>query len=271
LPTHGGPGALINESHSFGMLFSGCFYDLIVNLFAAQSSQTPAKLHAAAKTAGALLAAGTRSAAVGPRFLQAVGQAMVLEDAAANGGKHRDAIRAAFAGHNIMLGANALLAPTAVLAGAAPAAKGKARVSAATRRDLRARLGVGGDARVSMHVEDVSGQRVTRVVHTEHVALGGVDARLKGVSIAAPVSATMGASGGMAAVMGSLPGPVATSDAVAVFVKSLLDHGQIASVRPPKAAAAFAGAMAGVGNTRAELHGRRPYTEPTRPRDGRGS
>ena len=146
-----------------------------------------------------------------------------------------------------MLGANALLAPASVLAGGATVKKGAPQLGAAGRRDLKARLGAGAGARMTMDTADISGRRVTRVVHTKDVALGGVDKRLKGVTIAAPVSVMVGASGGKAAVMGAIPGPVATTDAVAEFVKSLLDHGQIESVPAPKAApaAAFAGAVAG--------------------------
>src|SRR4029453_18154389 len=44
LPLNGGPGALINEVHSFGMLFSGCFYDLIAGIFASQTNKTEASL-----------------------------------------------------------------------------------------------------------------------------------------------------------------------------------------------------------------------------------
>src|SRR5262249_45434459 len=36
LPDDGGPGALINEIHSFGQVFVGCFYDLIRNMYARQ-------------------------------------------------------------------------------------------------------------------------------------------------------------------------------------------------------------------------------------------
>src|SRR4029079_4988283 len=112
------PGALINEVHSFGMLFSGCFYDLIALLFAAQPTKTETTLLAAARAAGALLVAGARSALITPRFLQSVGRAMTLADDERNAGRNRDAIRAAFQQHDIMLGSNALLAPAAVLEGA---------------------------------------------------------------------------------------------------------------------------------------------------------
>ena len=57
LPFDGGPGELINEVHSFGMLFSGCFYDLIAAISASQTNKTEATLLTSAKSAGALLVA----------------------------------------------------------------------------------------------------------------------------------------------------------------------------------------------------------------------
>ena len=57
LPSNGGPGALINEAHSFGMLFSGSFWNLIVNIFAASASRTPASLLAAVLKAAGLVGA----------------------------------------------------------------------------------------------------------------------------------------------------------------------------------------------------------------------
>ncbi len=41
LPDDGGPGVLINEVHSFGMIFTGCFWDLIANLFGKLETAEP--------------------------------------------------------------------------------------------------------------------------------------------------------------------------------------------------------------------------------------
>lgn len=237
LPANGGPGTLINEVHSFGMLFSGCFYDLIVKIFAAQSSHTPATLLTAVKAAGALLVAGARAAIVTPRFLQSVGRAMVLADEQA-GGQHRDRIRDAFGGHGIMLGANTLLAPTAVLAGGAPAVGRAASVGTATRKDLKDRLGVAPSAKLKVDVADLAGHRFARVVHSEEVSLGSMDKRLKGVTMAAPMEMILGSSGGRAAVMGALPETVSTGHEVEAFVMSLLKNDQIEFGGPKSKAAA---------------------------------
>jgi hypothetical protein len=245
LPDDGGPGELINEVHSFGMLFSGCFYDLIAGLFAAQASQTQATLLASARLAGAILVGGMKTALITPRFFQAVGRAMVLADEQDRGGANREAIKAAFAGHNIMLGANALLAPTAVLDGAAPAGRAAA-LGASTRRDLSARLGVARGGRLAVEPAELAGERVARVVHTQPVSLSGLHPRLKGVSVIAPVTVTVGASGSRAAVMGALPEPISTEREVQTFVEALLRHGQI-EMAPAATAGRARGAAAGMG------------------------
>jgi hypothetical protein len=152
---------------------------------------------------------------------------MVLADDQLNGGANRERISAAFQGHNIMLGTNALLAPVAALAGAAPALGRAAGISPATRKDLLERLGAGRGTRMSVEGAEIGGQRYVRAVHTQEVALGSLDSRLKGVTVPAEVPVMVGDSGGRAAVMGLLPESVSTEHEVHTFVESLLSHGQI--------------------------------------------
>ena len=227
LPGDGGPGVLIDEVHSFGMVFTGCFYDLIAEIFAGQSARTEATLLASARKAGALLVEGARTALITPRFFQAVGRAMVLADQQSNAGANRDLIRVAFQNHDVMLGANAMLAPAATLAGPAPRLGRTAAIGKATRKDLLARLGAAPGSRLAVENAFVSGQSFARVVHTQTVTLGVLDSRLRGVTIGADVPVMVGASGGRAAVMGHLPEPVSTEREVSAFVESLLRHGQI--------------------------------------------
>jgi Fungalysin metallopeptidase (M36) len=245
LPDDGGPGELIDEVHSFGMVFTGCFYDLIALIFADQPAKTEAALLASARTAGALLVEGAKTALITPRFFQAVGRAMVLADEQSHAGANRDRIRIAFQKHSIMLGANAMLAPAATLAGAAPHLGRVAAIGPATRKDLAARLGAPRGARLSVEHAAVSGQSFARVLHTQTVSLGALDNRLKGVTIAAEVPVMVGESGGRAAVMGHMPEPVSTEREVNAFVGSLLSHGQIefgGGARGPRRAV---GAVAG--------------------------
>jgi len=103
----------------------------------------------------------------------------------------------------------------------------KAAIGPATRKDLAARLGAVRGARLSVEPAEVSGQPFARVIHTQNVALGSLDSRLKGVTIAADVPVMVGASGGRAAVIGHMPEPVSTEREVQAFVESLLTHGQI--------------------------------------------
>ena len=102
LPDDGGPGELINEVHSFGMLFSGSFYDVIANIFEASATHTEASLLTAAQAAGHILIEGAKLAPVTARFLQSVGRSMVLADEQMNGAANRDQIRAAFQAHGIL-------------------------------------------------------------------------------------------------------------------------------------------------------------------------
>jgi hypothetical protein len=231
LPFDGGPGELINEVHSFGMLFSGCFYDLIAGIFAAQPSRTQATLLTASRTAGALLAEGARTAIITPRFFQSVGRAMILADEQKNGGANRDRIRAAFERHAIMLGANALLAPTTVLAGGAPTVGRAASIGRGTRADLSERLGVRSGSRLTVGVHELCGRRFAHVEHVQRVALGGIDGRLRGVSIPCRVPVLVGETGGQPAVMGELPELTAAEREVRAFVESLLRNDQIESTR----------------------------------------
>ena len=245
LPLDGGPGELINEVHSFGMIFSGCFYDLIAAIFASHSQKTEANLLASAKAAGSLLVEGASTAVITPRFFQSVGRAMVLADEAQNDGEHRDRIRAAFERHDIMLGANALLAPTTVLSGARPAGGRAGALGAAARRDLMERLGAGRGERLSLETAEFAGRRFTRAIHSQRVALGGVHDRLRGVSVPVRVPVIIGESGGRAAVMGQLPELLSVEREVQAFVSSLVSHGQIELGGSRTTAAAATGAISG--------------------------
>jgi Fungalysin metallopeptidase (M36) len=226
LPSDGGPGELINESHSFGQVFSGCLWDLVRNLLG--SGQTSAALQRAVRMAAQLLLAGARDAPESTRFFQAVGRAMVLADRADNDGVNQVAIHGAFDAHGIALGANAMLAPVAALAGPAPAAaKGPAPLAPSTRRDLKERLEVPPRAKVRVRRSKVADKPVVEAVHRRDVPLGRLSPRLRGVVARAPETVLVGESGGRAAVLGAPPEPRATTDEVMTFVESLLKHDRI--------------------------------------------
>jgi hypothetical protein len=201
LPSNGGPGQLINEVHSFGMVFTGCFWDLIVNLFAASGAATEANLRIAATKAGQILIAGAKGAPVTPRFLRSVGRAMVLADETLNGAANRDAIRNAFIAHNVLLGTNAMITPSLALAGPQPK---RGKLAASTRKDLMARIGVAPGERVTADAADVFGTPVVKVVRSRDVELGSVDKSLKGVVCKAHDPVMVGNSGTRAAVVAAI-------------------------------------------------------------------
>ncbi len=236
LPDDGGPGVLINEVHSFCQVFTGCFWDLVANLFGAMSAKTDANLVAATKTAGKLLFVGAQNAVLAPRFFQSVGRAMVLADDSLNGGANRALIGDAFQRHGIALGSSASMAPSMALAGAAPRA---GKLDTATRRDLTQRLGVNRGGKLAVAKANVFGTPVVRAEHTREVRLDDVDKRLKGVVALATEPVVVGASGKKAVVFGALPHAMDTEVEVSAFVRSLVEHDQV-EFAAPKSVAAFA-------------------------------
>jgi hypothetical protein len=254
LPDDGGPGKLINEVHSFGRVFTGCFWDLLANLFGANTSKNETGLLASAQLAGKIVIAGAKAAVVAPRFLQSVGRAMVLADQSLHGGANRDHIRTAFLKHNILLGSNALLAPSMALAGSAP--KG-AMLSAATRKDLLRRLGGERGSKLSVTRANVFGTEVVHAEHQREVPLAGLDKSLRGVVALAHEPVTIGASGAGAAVMGAMPQAADTEHEVASFVKSLLQHDRIDFGKARKSAAGLAKAKAGATHVVATVGGKK--------------
>lgn len=228
LPTSGPPDKLTSEIHSFGRVFSACFYDTIRNIFnGAPGAKNEAALLQAAKTAGKLLIKGAAQAPLVVRFFQAVGRGMVLADAA-SGGANRAAIGQAFAGHGVLLGSSSALLPKAALAGGAPkTGKTTATVSRATLKDVRARIGAAAGARFSATPITLGTERVVEVVHHRAVPLGGVSRHLKGVVALALEAIVVGRSGGAAAALSALPDRFSTSAEVCKFVETLLAHGRI--------------------------------------------
>jgi hypothetical protein len=229
LPDDGGPGVLINEIHSFGQVFVGCFYDVIRNIFAQSAKKDAKALRDAASRAGRLLVRGAIKAQHTPRFYQAVGRAMSLEDGQMYAGRHRDAIGEAFKRHGILLGSDAVLAPRSALKGKAPARKGRgaAPLAKATLDDLKARLGVPTRTTLRVRTFDLGGQRVSEASHQRAVSLKGLSPKLGNVVALGTEPALIGRADRHAAVLGALPDKQATEDEVRAFVGSLVRHGAI--------------------------------------------
>ncbi|MGH9948513.1 MAG: M36 family metallopeptidase, partial [Pyrinomonadaceae bacterium] len=214
LPASGPPSVLISEIHSFGRVFSGCFYDVIRNIFAKLPTKNEASLLSAAQTAGRLLIEGAKTAPESPRFFQAVGRAMSLADQDLNGGANRVEIRDAFASHNINLGSSAMLSARASLAGLAPkVGKGATGMllSARTRSDLKRRISADSKSRLTVNEAEIAGEPVAVAINHREISLTGLNESLKGVVAIAAEPVVIGGVGGKAAIMSSLPEPNTTA------------------------------------------------------------
>jgi hypothetical protein len=231
LPDDGSPGVLINEDHSFGQVFVGCFYDTLRNVFLAQKKKDSAALAKSAEIVGKLLVRAADKAPITPRFFQAVGRAMSLEDDALYGRAHHEAIRLAFQAHGILLGAVVTVAPRAALRGAAPKRVRRGRkpvLAKATLEDLRSRMSLPPRTTMSVRTYELGGTRVAEASHLRAVSLRGLSEGLANVVALGPEPTLVGASKRRAAVMGALPDAQMTSDEVRTFVAGLVHRGAIA-------------------------------------------
>lgn len=224
LPATGGPGALIGEWHSFGQIFSGCFYDLVVRLFHANGT-TPADLDAAARAAGRLLAGAVRTAEVSEQFFRAVGRAMMLRPEATPLRPH---IRAAFDGHGLPLGSTVAFAPLGSLASAGPLFDGAMVLSDGLRAELTERTGGGDPDGWTAMPMDLGGLPLVRATTTRRVALDAVDPRLVGVVAQAEESVLLDTTSFVTKIVGALPTLSATVREVELEARALVLHGRIA-------------------------------------------
>lgn len=224
LPRSPTPANLSSEAHSFGRIFTGCFYDLINRIFKA-GQPTSSGLRSAAATAGGLLAAAVRSAPEEIRFFRSVGRAMALAERQ-RGNAHGSAIHDAFRGHNIALGSSAMLAPAMALAGPPP---DSVSLNARTLRDLRSRLNTPRHTRIRMAPVTLGTDPVWRAEFKRDVDLGTVDRELEGVVARSSHGVLLGASGNRCAVLGGLPDARASEEEAEAFVASLMAKGDVAT------------------------------------------
>jgi hypothetical protein len=248
LPTSGPPAVLTGEEHSFSRVFTGCFYDVVRNLFLSAPQRSEDALWTAAQVAGRLLIAAAGKAPETVRFFQAVGRAMILEDGTLHGGDHHAAIRDAFRAHGIALGSAAMLAPRAALAGRAPDATAASVLSSATRKDLSERLGAQPGSRMAVHTLELGGEQLAKAVSYRAVPLDGLSRSLEGVVAMAPEPVLVGTMGRRAALFSALPEPATTTDEVRAYVRTLLDANRIElpGIRPERQRRAHAAAAVGV-------------------------
>lgn len=229
LPASGPPNVLSSEVHSFARVFTGCFYDSVLNILRDRigASQTPtsAQLAAAVRTAGKLLVRAAAEAPITVRFFQAVGRAMVLADQAANNGANRMAIHDAFQRHNVALGSAAMLAPVAALDGTVGR---RGALSRSAVEDLRTRLGAVPAERMLVEQREIGGLTVVCATHLKHVPLGGLDRRLRGVVAVAPRPVLVRSVDRTVALLEGMPEAMTSDDEVKAFVETLLTSDRIA-------------------------------------------
>ncbi len=229
LPDNGAPGALINEVHSFGQVFTGCFYDLLLLLYQNGGPRTEAGLRSATKIVGQLLIAGAKDALVRDRFFRSVGQAMLQADSVLFAGKYGALIGEAFKNHNLDLTVGAVLSPRTALAGrVSSVARNALDVSAATMKDIRVRLRADPKVKFERRAISVGAQSMVELRNFRAVDLTGIAEYLQGVKAYASEPVVVGrGAGAAAALMSALPDPGAAQDEALVFVTGLAKHGQI--------------------------------------------
>ena len=229
LPTSGPPGKLLNESHSFGQLVSGIYWDLIVALFPNNGGE--AALWTACQRATKLIVKAASVAPVRPRFLESWGRMMLATDASDNGGANAAAIRAAFGGRGIAIGAAPFLTPQAAVAPVSRGQRGRGvrKLTPAMRGKLRGLFSLDEATQLTTRVLEIAGDTITEVVSDVTVDLTGVSEMLAGVVDHVPRPALLGEVSGTVAVLGSVQSSMLYASEVRDFVGNLANRGAIAS------------------------------------------
>lgn len=231
LPANPSANKLSREPHSFGQVFSGCFYDCINNIYQNNAIHTKDGLRGAAITAGSILASAISSAPEEVRFFRSVGKTMIHADSAINGGSNHTQISQAFNSHSVQLGSSALLAPTASLDGPEPARRGPAsrRLNARTRNDLVKRTGMGKGAKISTDVIRVGASSVVRAKVRQSIDVGVNSANGSIVQLSAQTAQDVMLSGqhGHCIVLGDIPNNYTAEEEVNSFVQSLAENGEM--------------------------------------------
>lgn len=230
LPDAGKAGVMINEIHSFGQLTSGCYYDLIRQIFTSGSGGE-AELWKACETATKILVEGVKSAQIDGRFLEAVGRSMLLYDQASLAAKHQSHIKSAFRNHGIELSVVNMLAPRTALTSLKnrkSVSRGKVSsrrsLSASVRGQLHSVFDAPTDAALTTR-NVLGGDRGSlEVTALRSIDLGSVDPRLKNVKTLAPQVALVGEAGGATAVLGAVDTTSTISQEVFEYTRYLLER-----------------------------------------------
>ncbi len=231
LPPHAPGGHLSREPHSFGRVFTGCFFDLAHNLYTHRAVFDQQGLLDAADLAGRLLVEAVKVAPHDPRFFQAVGRSMILIDEDSNASANHLAIRDAFNNHGIALGSSAMLAPSVPLDGPAPSVRASGASSTAlvaqTRHSLCDVLGTPRSTPISLKSLKIGKRRVSRGSFSTRVSLAAMGKRLAGVSAHIHQDVLLGKSLRKGALLGQIPNVEVARREIESLVDCLLDVGSI--------------------------------------------
>lgn len=256
LPTSGGRKVLTGEFHSFSRVFTGCFYDLVRNLFRASAKKDSTSLRTAAETAGALLFEGTRNAVERLRFFQAVGEAMLVADQRMNGGANQQHVIDAFDKHGVALAmpARAFSVRTTLTtprpAAAARAARAVARPVTSQRsveHEVKRQLNADPGQHLQRTALPSVGPHAQKLTLQRQVPLAGMGERLKNVVATAPEPVVVGRLRGAATLRSSIPATDATTKEARFYVETLLARGSILFEGAPSKAAFSARSARGRG------------------------
>ncbi len=227
LPVHGGPADLMREVHSFGRVFTGCFYDTLVHVFELQPQQNVDGLQEAARLTGRVLLDGAENAPEGHHFFQAVGLGMATAAAEALGQDGAQAVRSAFRAHGIEIGQSGQVVHA--LHATAPRATVRGVLASHTRAALFRALGEQHEPR--LHIENNSFLGANREVFTaayrRDVPLDALGPGFEGVVAPCAVTTVIATDGQTAVALGDLPTVPAMTAEVLGYVHVLRDAGCI--------------------------------------------
>ncbi|MCH9672535.1 MAG: hypothetical protein K0U93_13930 [Gammaproteobacteria bacterium] len=218
---------LSQEPHSFSRVFSGCFYDLIHNIYQSKPA-TSAGLEQAALSAGALLLDAIENAPEGLQFFQSIGRAMVLADREDNGGLHQRAVADAFNAHGILLGSSALVAPVATLDGTARRTRGgSVGLNARSREDLRQRLHAPKRTRFRFSRVRLGARRLLKAAYKRYISVGKLHRQLRGVRVALTDAVLLDVVDKRHTVLEGIPDAKSCEEHTLSFVETMIDNGML--------------------------------------------
>ena len=159
-PTTAVPGVLINEDHSFGQVFVGCFYDTLRNVFLAAKRRIPLRSQAQRRSSASCSCARRTRRRSRRGFSRRSAARCRSRTTRSTGARITRRSGLGFEAHGILLGAVVAVAPRARCVALHRSASGEgssAILATATLQDLRSRMSL--PAHATMRVRDLRARR----------------------------------------------------------------------------------------------------------------